>query len=275
MSKAQQKQSSGLVLVLGGTGNTGRRVTAGLSQMGISFRGVSRTSSPSFDWNKPEGWPAVLDHVKSVYLAYPQELPIQHATKQISAFIDQAQKAGVRHIVLLTGRGEAEGLAQENLLKQSGLHWTVIRSAWFSQNFTEGHFNEWRETGRLTLPEGRASEPFVDIEDLAQVACAALTQAGHNKKIYEVTGPRLISFEEVAADLTQILQKPLTYNPVTHTEYRDQLKAYGVPEDGLDLVDFLFQELLDGRNAYLGDGIQKALGREPTDFKAVMKRDLS
>ncbi len=275
MNTMQQSQNPGLILVLGNTGNTGSRVAARLNQKGVPFRGGSRSSSPVFDWNRPAGWGAVLEGIQSVYVAYPQELPIEHATEHIGAFIQHAREAGVKHIVLLTGRGEENGLVQENLLKESGLGWTVIRSAWFSQNFSEGSFADWVDSGELVLPGGRASEPFVDIEDIADVACAALSLPGHMGQVYEVTGPRLLSFGEIAAELTHMLNKPVEFTPVTHAEYRARLKEFGVPESNLALVDFLFQELLDGRNTHLGDGVRKALGREPTDFKAFVQRDLT
>ena len=275
MNYSQTNQNSGMILVLGNRGKTGRRVAARLNQMGIAFRGGSRSSLPAFDWNEPAGWGAVLEGIESVYLAYPQELPIEGATDHIGTFVQCAREAGVEHIVLLTGRGEEAGLAQENLLKESGLDWTVIRSAWFSQNFSEGGFTDWLDSGELRLPEGRASEPFVDLDDIADVVCAALTLPGHKSQVYEVTGPDLLSLGEVATELADALKKPVTFTPLTHTEYRSSLMEYGLSEDELTVVDFLFKDLLDGRNAHLGDGVQRALGRKPADFKTFVVRELT
>lgn len=272
MSTIQQRQNPGLILVLGINGNTGSRVAARLQEIGVAFRGGSRTSSPAFDWNYPTGWAAVLEGVESVYVAYPQELPVAHATEHIGAFIEEACKAGVKHMVLLTGRGEEQGLQQEQLLKESGLDWTVIRSAWFNQNFSQGSFTDWMDSGELALPGDRAAEPFVDLEDIAEVACATLCLPGHVGQVYEVTGPDLLSFEEVAAKLS--LKRAVNFVPLSHSAYRAGQKAQGVPEAELALVDFLFQNLLDGRNAHLGDGVQKALGRGPVDFKTFVQRDL-
>lgn len=275
MNSMQPSTQNPSILILGHTGNTGSRVAAHLKQQGIPYRGASRSSSPVFNWSRPEDWDMVLDQVQSVYVTYPQACPMDQATSRISAFIKHAKKAGVQHIVLLTGRGESQALEQEKRLQESGLAWTVIRAAWFSQNFSEGWFTDWQTSGELALPGKRAPEPFVDIEDIAEVACAALTLPGHAGQVYEVTGPDLLSFDGVSNILADVLKKTVHFSPLTQAGYRNHLKQNGVPEDQLSLADFLFETLLDGRNARLGNGVQKALGRAATPFAVFARRELT
>ena len=269
------KNSQGPILVVGDTGKTGRRVAARLEQQAVPFRRASRSSSPPFNWTRAETWRPALEGAGAVYLSYPQDLPIEGATEQIARFVEEAKRSGVQRLVLLTGRGESEGLRQEELVKESGLEWTVIRSAWFDQNFTEGGFAEMLQSGELVLPEGRAPEPFVDLEDLADVAVAALTHSGHAGQIYDVTGPHLLTFEAVASGLSQALGRPVSFVPVSLAAFLTGLAEAGVPADAVVLMEFLFGDLLDGRNAHLGDGVQRALGREPGGFDAFARRELS
>lgn len=275
MRQNQKNNESGPILVLGDTGNTGRRVASRLEARGVKFRRGSRSSSPPFDWLDSETWPAVLAGVESVYLAYPQALPLDGATAHIRDFVAHAQRAGVSRIVLLTGRGEEEGLRQEEIVRDSGLASTVIRSAWFNQNFTEGGLAEMVHSGELIFPGDCAPEPFVDLEDLADVVVAALTLPGHTGQIYEVTGPQLLNFFEVAEVLSQARNRSVAYVPVTHSEFLGGLTDAGFPDEDVSLMDFLFGELLDGRNAKLGDGVQRALGREPKDFAAFAQREFA
>ena len=168
--------------------------------------------------------------------------------------------------MILTGRGEDEALASERAVQDSGLDWTVIRSAWFSQNFSEGAFADMVQDGQITLPAGDALEPFVDLGDIADVAVAALTESGHAGEVYEVTGPRLMTFTEVAADLSRATARDIAYIPVPHEPFLDGVRQSGAPEQVVWLMDYLFGTILDGRNARLADGVQRALGREPKDF---------
>jgi uncharacterized protein YbjT (DUF2867 family) len=263
------------LLVLGATGKTGRRVADRLEARGRAVRRASRLGTPSFDWRTPSTWAANLHGIDAAYLAYPSTLPIDGATEHIAAFVEQARTAGVRRLVLLTGRGEAEGLRQERLVQDSGLSWTVLRSAWFDQNFTEGAFADLVSARQFVLPAGDVPEPFVDLDDLAEVAAAALVDPSHDGQVYDVTGPRLLTFREVVAALGHALATPIRFVDVSHADFLAGLRAEGTPADAVGLLDFLFGTLLDGRNAHLGDGVQRALGRPPTDFATFARREVA
>lgn len=253
-------------LVIGANGKSGKRIVSKLEQRGFNVRRGSRVGSPAFDWEDASTWNSACAGCDSAYLVYPQDLPMDLATKRICSFVDQAKIAGIQRIVLLTGRGEDDAYVQEQYVKKSGLNWTVIRSAWFNQNFTEGEFSEMFDRGRLALSSGHVPEPFVDLDDLAEVACIALTEPGHHQQVYEVTGPRLITLAEVTKELSLAQGYWIDFVNLTHKEFLDQLVESGVSKQYRTQLDYLFGTLLDGRNGRIGDGVQRALGREPRDF---------
>ena len=265
------EEQPGLTLVLGATGKTGRRVAAGLAAKGIVVRAASRSATPAFDWNDEHGWADCLEGAKAAYINYPTDLPVADAPAAISAFVRQAKAAGLARLVLLTGRGEDVGRASEEPVKASGLQWTIVRSSWFNQNFSEGDLADLVKAGQLVLPAGETQEPFVDLDDLADVVVAALTESGHGGEIYEVTGPRLMTFGDIAFELSQALSRKVTYVDVPHQAFLNEMTDAGVPRPAVELMDYLFGTVLDGRNAYLADGVSRALGRAPKDFTAFAR----
>lgn len=254
------------ILVLGGTGKTGRRVTALLEARGAPVRIGSRSASPAFHWNDESGWDACLEGVGAVYITYAPDLAVPGASDAIAAFVQRVRRSGVRRLVLLSGRGEPEALACEKIVQQSGLEWTVVRASWFNQNFSEGTFLDMVHAGAITLPAGETPEPFVDVDDIAEVAAAALTDSGHHGQVYEVTGPRLMTFAEVASELSQATGREIRYQDVPHEAFMAEVTRSGAPEEVAWMLDYLLSTVLDGRNAHLTDGVRQALGRAPRDF---------
>jgi len=262
----RSQRQAGLTLVLGGTGKTGSRIAAGLKKKGIPTRIGSRSANPSFDWTNETGWDSCLQDVEAVYISYAPDLAIPGATNSIKAFVDRAKQLNVRRLVLLSGRGEPEAQACEQIVQESGIEWTIIRASWFYQNFSEGAFIEMVHSGQITLPAGSTPEPFVDVDDIAEVGIAALSEPGHSGEIYEVTGPRLLTFTEIAAELSNATGREITYIQIPHEDFVGAVKESGAPNEIVWIMDYLFSTVLDGRNAYLTDGIQRALGRPPRDF---------
>tara|TARA_R110002072_G_scaffold3937_5_gene28144 strand:- start:3286 stop:4131 length:846 start_codon:yes stop_codon:yes gene_type:complete len=263
-----------LTLVLGGTGKTGRRVAARLEAMGHDVRIGSRSSVPTFDWDNEKSWDESLKSVTSVYITYAPDLAMPGAKDAIQAFVDLAKRRGVKRLVLLSGRGEEEAQACERIVVSAGLEWTIVRSSWFNQNFSEGAFVDMVLNRVITLPAGDQVEPFVDADDIADVAVAALTEDHHNGQVYEVTGPRLMTIADVAADLSRATGREINYVDVPHEGFVAEVEASGAPRDVVWMLDYLFSTVLDGRNAHLTDGIQRALGRPPRDF-ADYARDVA
>jgi len=263
--------NSDLILVLGATGKTGRRVAANLEAQGIPVRRGSRSATPSFDWNNEATWDACLNGVQAVYINYAPDLAMPGATDSIQTFVDKAKRSGVRRLVLLSGRGEEEAQACERIVQDSGIDWNIVRASWFNQNFSEGAFVEMVQAGQITLPDVDTPEPFVDADDIAEVATVALTQPGHAGEVYEVTGPRMLTLADLAAELAHATGRTISYVPVPHEAFVEGIRQSGAPKDVVWMLDYLFATVLDGRNAYVTDGVERALGRPAKDFSVYAR----
>jgi uncharacterized protein YbjT (DUF2867 family) len=260
------------ILILGGTGKTGRRVAQRLTQRGWPIRVGSRSGEPKFDWQDETTWRPALRDVNSVYITFQPDLAVPGAVDTIRSFAETAVESGIRRLVLLSGRGEEGAQQSEQVVMDSGAEWTIIRASWFSQNFSESYLLEPLLAGYVALPAGNVGEPFVDAEDIADVAVAALTDAGHTNQLYELTGPRLLTFEEAVGEIAKAVDRPIRYEQLSMEEYARTLTEYGVPKEYVTLLTYLFTEVLDGRNANLTDGVQRALDRKPTSFAEYVRR---
>ena len=253
------------ILVLGATGKTGKRVVERLTAAGHPVRAASRSGETRFDWENEATWAPALDGVGAVYITYYPDLAFPGAADTVGGFADLAVANGVRRLVLLSGRGEEGARQAEERVQNSGADWTLVRCAFFDQNFEEAFVDAVRH-GILAVPGGDTAEPFLDADDIADVVFAALTDDRHIGQLYELTGPRLLTFTEAAAELSTALGRGVQYLPVTPEEYATELVTYGLSEEEAVGISELFAEVLDGRNSYLTDGVQRALGRPPRDF---------
>jgi uncharacterized protein YbjT (DUF2867 family) len=260
-----------LTLVLGGTGKTGRRVVERLAARGVPVRIGSRTGRPAFDWDDRSGWAAALQGVSAVYIAYAPDLAMPGAVDVVDAFARQAVESGARRLVLLSGRGEEEAQLCEAAVQASGADWTILRASWFSQNFSENYLVDAVRGGLVALPAGPVGEPFIDADDIADAAVAALTEDGHIGQLYELTGPRLLSFADAIGEIAEAAGRDIRYRQTPLAEFEAELAAAGLPTDLANLLKYLFSEVLDGRNAHLTDGVRRALGRAPRDFSAYVR----
>jgi uncharacterized protein YbjT (DUF2867 family) len=253
-------------LVLGGTGKTGRRVVERLKARNRPVRVGSRSGQPRFDWEEPATWSAALRNVGAVYVSYYPDLAAPGAADAIRSFTDLAVASGVQRLALLSGRGEPEAQRCEQLVRNSGAEWTLLRASWFCQNFSENHLLEPVLAGEVALPVGNVGEPFVDAGDIADVAVAALTEDGHAGRLYELTGPRLWTFAEAVAEIGRVTRRNIRYVELSIEEYASGLTKAQLPQELVTLLTHLFTEVLDGRNASLADGVERAVGRPPRDF---------
>jgi uncharacterized protein YbjT (DUF2867 family) len=255
-----------MTLVLGGTGKTGRRIVKRLSGRGLPVRVGSRSGEPPFDWEDRSTWTPALRDVSAVYVSYYPDVAVPGAADTVGEFAELAVANGARRLVLLSGRGEEGALLGEQAVQNSGADWTILRSTWFSQNFSEGNFLELVLSGEVALPTGNVAEPFVDADDIADVAVAALTEDGHVGQLYELTGPRLLTFAEAVEEIARAAGRKVRYVQISTEQFASVLAGQGEPEAVVELLTYLFSEVLDGRNARLADGVQRALGRAPRDF---------
>ncbi len=265
-------RSEGLTLVRGRTGKIGRRVVERLASRGVPTRVASRAGDPPFDWGDQGTWDAVLDRVTAAYISYAPDLAIPGATDAIHAFVERAVEHGVRRLVLLSGRGEEEAQQCELIIQRPDIEWTVVRASWFCQNFSEGAFLDMVLAGEIALPAGEVGEPFVDADDIADVAVAALTEDGHAGQVYELTGPRLLTFAEAVDEIARATGRTIRYVQIPPEAFAAGVAEAGMPEDIAWLLDYLFATVLDGRNAHVVDGVRRALGREPGDFAEYARR---
>ena len=259
------------VLVLGGTGKTGRRIVGQLRDKGLPVRIGSRSANPGFDWYDQSTWAKVIEDVSTVYISFYPDLAVPGAPEAIQAFTDLAVNSGIKKIVLLSGRGEEEAQRCEQIVQNSGVKWTIVRASWFAQNFSEAFMRDLILSGTLALPAGDVKEPFIDADDIADVAVAALSEEGHEAQLYEITGPRLMTFTEAVDEISKGAGIEVDYIQIPAQVFSDEMAAQGVPSEYIDLVNYLFTTVLDGRNSYICDGVQRALGREPRDFSEYVK----
>ena len=261
----QNTDRDGTILVIGASGKTGRRVTDRLIAAGRRVRPVSRSTDPRFDWQDETTWAPALDGVAAAYITYFPDLALPGAAETVRSFARLAVDRGVRRLVLLSGRGEEGAQKAERYLQASGADWTVVRCAFFNQNFDESFADSVR-AGVLAMPAGDTAEPFVDADDIADVVVAALMDDRHIGQLYELTGPRLLTLAEAAKELGAAIGREVHYVPVNAEDFGAELGAHGMPEEDATHLAELLAEVLDGRSAHLCDGVQRALGRPPRDF---------
>jgi uncharacterized protein YbjT (DUF2867 family) len=252
-------------LVLGGRGKTGRRVVQRLTARGLPVRVGSRSGEPPFDWNDPSTWEPALHGVAAAYISYYPDIAMPGATKTVRAFADLAVEQGVERLVLLSGRGEEAAQEAERGVQETGADVTVVRCAWFMQNFSEDFLLESILGGEVVLPADTQLEPFIDADDIADVAVAALTEPGHVGQVYELTSPRLLTFADAVAEIAEAVDREIRYIPVSLEDFAAAVAGHGIPEEIAEFLAYLFGEIL-GNNAYVTDGVQRALGRQPRDF---------
>ncbi|MFF3458331.1 NAD(P)H-binding protein [Streptomyces sp. NPDC002730] len=259
------------VLVTAASGKTGRRVAERLAARGVDVRAGSRKGEVRFDWEDESSWAPALDGADAAYVAYYPDLAAPGAPEVMRAFGRVAAESGVRRLVLLSGRGEPDAVVAEGALRESGMDLTVVRSSFFAQNFSEGPMYEGVVAGEIPFPAGATAEPFIDADDLADVVVTVLTEEGHAGLVHEVTGPRLVTFEEVAAEIGRATGREVRYVPVSGAQYAEMLQQFGFPEPESQWLADLFTMLLDGHNASLTNDVRQLLGREPKAFAAFAR----
>ncbi|MFI6084354.1 NAD(P)H-binding protein [Streptomyces sp. NPDC051217] len=263
----------GPVLVIGATGTTGRHVVAHLRRLGEDVRAVARGTPTRFDWFDESTWESTVSGARAAYVVDAQN---EHAAERMRAFAPFAVERSVERLVLLSARGwadsaEPELLATEDALRESGAAWTILRPTWFMQGFTDETLGASVRAGEVSVPCGDGLEPFIDAEDIAEVAAAVLTQEGHEGRDYALSGPRALSMAEAVETIARTTGRAVRYVPVSEEEYVAGLTARGVPSGQARFVAKLFGWIRDGEEAHLSDGVQRVLGRPPRDFTAFVE----
>ncbi|MFS2317855.1 DUF4345 family protein [Maricaulis sp. D1M11] len=260
------------IFVTGATGKTGSRITSRLKARGYDVREGSRSGVIPFDWDQPATWPAALARVSAVYICFQPDYAFPGALDTLAAFAQALAGAGIDRIVMLTGRGEPAALKAEAIMRRICPSATILRSAWFAQNFSEGSLRDAVMSGMVPMPGGDIREPVIDVEDLADVAVAALIEDHHASQIYELTGPRLLGFDEIAAILGDAIGHPVRHVAITFEAFHAELER-AAGRTFADIVTEIARETFDGRNAHVTGGVERALGRPPCDFTDFAKRE--
>jgi uncharacterized protein YbjT (DUF2867 family) len=273
-----------MILITGATGTTGREVVAELRRLGArQVRALVRDraradfireagfETVAGDFARPETLGAALEGVGRALLLTP---PTPDTVSHHHDFIIAAAAAGVRHVVKLSAFGAdadaPEGFGRwhgrsENLLKTSGLKWTILRPNFFMQNLL-GQARQIAATGNIHQPLGDARASFIDARDIAAVAARALTEDGHEGQTYTLTGPEALSYEEVAAKLSEATGRRITYVPVTPEQFRDGALAAGLPGWLVSALERLNELFASGQAAEVTDAVRRVGRTEPTTF---------
>jgi uncharacterized protein YbjT (DUF2867 family) len=261
------------ILVIGGTGKTGRRVVDGLTQLGHNVGIGTRKNAPAFDWDDQSTYTQALKGMDRAYIVYYPDLAVPGAKEAIAALTEAALKEGLEKVVLLSGKGETEAEACEQIVANSGLNYTLVRASWFNQNFSEGAFRDFVLTGQVALPMPDAEIPFVDANDIAEVVTKVLVDDSYNGQTITVTGPRKMTFAEAVQIMSDGIERDLQYIPISIEEFKEGMKSAGLPDSYVWLFGYLFKEVLGNPdNQEVSHDVERVLGRKATDFKEYVEQ---
>lgn len=260
------------ILIIGGTGKTGRRVAKNLKEVGHNMRVVGRNTTPAFDWENPETYDAALKDMDRAYIVYYPDLAVPGSRNAITTLTKKALEAGLEKVVLLSGKGETEAEACEDIVANSGLNYTLVRASWFNQNFSEGAFLDFVLDGVVALPMPKAEIPFVDADDIADVVSKVLVDDSYNGQTITVTGPQKRTFKEVVAIMAEASHKQIQFVPITIDEFKEGMRKAGLPDSYVWLFGYLFKEVLGNPdNQEVSNDVAKVLGRPAKDFETYAR----
>ncbi|WP_299251701.1 NmrA family NAD(P)-binding protein [uncultured Aquimarina sp.] len=260
------------ILVIGGNGKTGRRVAENLTQLGHNVRVVGRKTNPAFDWENTDTYDTALKDMDRAYIVYYPDLAVPGSRDAISTLTKKALQAGLEKVVLLSGKGETEAEACEEIVANSGLNYTLVRASWFNQNFSEGAFLEFILNGIVALPMPNAEIPFVDVNDIADVVSKVILDDTYNGQTITVTGPQKRTFKEVVEIMAETIDKHIQFVPISIDEFKEGMRKAGLPDSYVWLFGYLFKEVLGNpENQEVSDDVAKVLGRPAIDFETFAR----
>ncbi|GIH95954.1 NmrA family NAD(P)-binding protein [Planobispora siamensis] len=288
------------ILITGASGTIGRVVTRQLIETGAPVRlarrpaeltashphpagagsmdGSDSVQQVAFDFADPASWPAAFTGVETMFLLRPPA--IADVRRDLIPAVAAAREAGVRHVVFLSLQGAEHNrlvphAAVEKWLRASDMAWTFIRPSFFCQNLSSTHASDIRDHDVIMVPAGSGATAFVDAEDVGAVAAAALRDpAAHAGRAWTVTGPRALTYEQVAHILTRELDRPIRYTRPHLAAYaRHARTALRMSWPMVAVTAAIYTTARLGLAAGLTDDVRAVLGRDPIDFSAFAHRE--
>lgn len=275
--------TTGTILVIGATGTTGSRTAAQLTAAGHRVRAASRHATPvpgtmpvTFDWYDPATHLDALDGTDRVYLLPP--LGESDPASVMLPFLHRARTAGVDRAVLLSSSAIARGGPAVGMVHQAlpdlFEQWAVLRPSWFMQNFTgtHAHAASIREDGTIWTATGSGRVGFVDAEDIAAVAVHALTDEHAPNADLILTGPEVLSYDDIATIITDATDRPVAHRRLPYEQMRDRLTALIAVEFAVMLAD-MDRAIAEGSEDRVTDTVQRLTGRPSRSFRALLKKE--
>jgi uncharacterized protein YbjT (DUF2867 family) len=260
------------ILVLGATGKTGSRVAVKLAGLGISVRTAARKGADiRLDWSEPATFAAAVRDVSGVYLLAPV-MRVDFAGV-VSHFLDEAERACVEHVTFLSAYGVEHAppevalrAVELDLASRTSLSHSILRPAWFMQNFSETFLKPVND--EIVVPCGTGAEAFVNAEDIASVAAATLSDPlRHAGCAYAPTGPEALTFEEAARLISTAVGRKISHRDIDRDTWVKAMIAAGVPSEYGDVLRTLTATIANGRGARPNDDVMRATGAPPSRFE--------
>lgn len=272
------------VLVTGSTGNVGVEVVRHLVARGVSMKAAVRpgggavpegAGTVEFDFETPATYGPALEGVDRVFLMRP---PHMSDARAFGPFIDAMERAGIRQVVLLSVQGAGQNIfvphhGVEVLLKKSTLCWTFLRPSFFMQNLTTTHLSEIRDRSEIFVPAGNGRTNFIDVVDIGEAAAVCLTTPGHENKAYEITGAEALTYGEVAAILSDVCDRLITYPKPSAREFKARMRECGHQDDFVRVTSSIYAIARLGMAAGTTDTFEKLVGRPPHTIREWAARN--
>lgn len=270
------------ILITGTTGRVGSSILDFLPshcQVRVGLRSSKKDKAAwdayeqvYFDLEKPDTYAAALEGVEKVFLMWP---PVK--VDYVYAFIRMAEAAGVKHIVFLSiiVAGNLDFLPHRRIEKQleaSKMHFTFLRASYFMQNLDSIHRADIQERNEVFIPAGAGVLNLVDVRDVAEVAAKALTESGHEDKIYALAGRENLNFQEIAQNLSVALEREIRYsnpNILQFVQWMWQKRGYPLSLVLFMLVEYSLARFKLGTD--IASEIPKILGKAPRSFAEYAK----
>lgn len=267
------------ILLIGGTGKTGKRVTHQLEARGVRYclatRKPQRPEDRFFDWQQPVS-DNVFEGVSSVYLVAPTHTSEhQHV---VTPVLQQALAMGVMRFVLLSASSLEEGgpmMGQIHaFLRQNAPEWCVLRPTWFMQNLSEQHHQATiQHEGKIYSATGSGRIGFIDAQDIARCAVAALLAPQAPNRDFILTGPETLSYDDVASRLTSTLGYTVEHVRLTVEQLARRYEASGMDTIYAQLLASLDEGISQGAEDRLTEGVLALTGHSPVTISQFMAQE--